>query len=79
MVKYFLLASTIISGALALSLPASAVTIGAEAAKFDPAVVGSTSVDSPLLIQVADDDNQGDDNDDNQGDDNDDDQGDDEQ
>jgi hypothetical protein len=69
MVKHFLLASTILCGALGLSVPASAVTIGAEASKFDPAFIDSRSAEPTLLIQVNDD--QGDDNDD-QGDDNDD-------
>ena len=69
MVKYFLLASTILAGAIGLALPASAATIGAEAAKFNPAVIDSTSDNSKLLVQV--DDDQGEDNDD-QGDDNDD-------
>ena len=66
MVKYFLLASTIISGAVALSLPASAAMTGVAATKADPAVavVDTTSGSPALLVQVADDNDQGDDNDD---------------
>ena len=75
MVKYFLLASTIISGAMTLALPASAAMTGVEMTKSKPAVVDTTSTYSTpystLLVQVADDDDQGEDNDD-QGDDNDD-------
>jgi hypothetical protein len=68
MVKYFLLASTIISGAMALALPASAAMPGLEVTRSNPAVVGTTSTystpNSTLLVQVADDDDQGEDNDD---------------
>jgi hypothetical protein len=51
MIKHYLLASTILAGALVLSLPASAITIGGAALKSQPAVSGSAS-DSTLLIQV---------------------------
>jgi len=90
MMKHYLLASTVLAGILAVSLPASAVTIGGAALKSQPAVSDSTS-DSTLLVQIKgargskgghakgndDDDDQGDDNDD-QGED-DDNQGEDEQ
>ena len=90
MIKHCLLASTILAGALALSVPASAVTLGGVAPKFQPAVSDSAS-DSALLIQVKGSKGakssasgkkgkgaSGGDDDDDQGDDNDD-QGDDDQ
>jgi hypothetical protein len=94
MIKHCLLASTILAGALGLSVPASAITIGGAALKSQPAVSGTAS-DSTLLIQVkgarggkggsakgkgggGDADDDDDQGDDDQGDDNDD-QGDDEQ
>jgi hypothetical protein len=52
MIKKCLLVSTILAGALTLSIPASAVTIGGGAVvKLQPIVSDSTS-DSTLLIQV---------------------------
>ena len=86
MIKNCLLASTILAGVLALSIPASAVTVGGVAAfKLQPTVSDSMS-DSKLLIQIrgtksgsrakgkgkGGDDVDDDDDDDDQGDDSDD-------
>jgi hypothetical protein len=94
MMKHCLLASTILAGVLALSVPASAITVGGAALKSQSAINGP-ALDPTLLIQVRGKGGKGgknhgarsknnsgaddgDDNDDDQGDDNDD-QGDDDQ